>query len=552
VKYHTLILAIWLAIVLPACQTSSSETSTPVPEAQTVATRLPEPADTATPSPSPTPSPPLATLQQSASPGGTVVLGIPGQPDTLNPITNLQPVMRLITPLLFESLLKVDPVTASLMPGLATDWRYSSDGRQVTFILPSGLRWSDGTGFTAVDVAASLQATQHPDLLKFSQIVAENDTTLTLTFLEIDCAAVTSLATLPLLPADQVLSDSPVGGGPFVVDVENDDASSLALIPNPQYHGTSPMLDGVTIRFIEPEALPIILSEGAGQFHVLGPMPGNVPSPSGFEKRSYPLPQMLYVAINQEPLNENPLPPPLRRALLMALNRAEIVTELLEGEGTLLAGSLLPGHWAANAEDELSPPAYAPDEARLLLTQIGLRDNNWDGWLERDGETVQLSIRLNGKNDLHQRLGWLVSSYYRDLGLFTRAESVPPDSVIDDLFTHDFTLAIFRWPILPDPDQRIYWHSTENEAGLGFNFTSYNNPQVDQYLEQAAALPGCSPTDRAQLYGEVQQILAEERPVDFVVAPHQHLMLSDRLAGTKTGPFAPFTWNATEWTLLEE
>ena len=164
---------------------------------------------------------------------------------------------------------------------------------------------------------------------------------------------------------------------------------------------------------------------------------------------------------------------------------------------------------------------------------------------------MELDIRLNGKNPLHQRLGWLISSYYRDLGLFARAESVPPDSVVDDLFTHDFQLAIFNWPILPEPDQRMYFHSEENEPGYGLNVTSYSNKKVDGLLEEGVSVVGCQPEDRTEIYTELQGILSRERPLDFLMIPNRHLLVGNRLVGVQPGPFAPFTHNVTEWRIGE-
>jgi peptide/nickel transport system substrate-binding protein len=223
------------------------------------------------------------------------------------------------------------------------------------------------------------------------------------------------------------------------------------------------------------------------------------------------------------------------------------LAEVLNDDGQLMASSLLPNHWAAN--DSLSPPNYDPDTARELMADAGLRDNDGDGWLDYRGERLKLGIRLNGKNSLHQDIGWLVSSYYRDLGLFARAESVPIDSVVDDLFTHDFTLALFSWPLLPHPDQRLFWKSTENKEGIGLNFTSYNNPQVDELLDAAVALPGCQPKNQAEIYGEVQELLAQDRPADFLLTPNQHLLVNKNLSGLQPGPFVGFTWNASDWYL---
>jgi peptide/nickel transport system substrate-binding protein len=268
---------------------------------------------------------------------------------------------------------------------------------------------------------------------------------------------------------------------------------------------------------------------------------------SQFTIHNYPAPQITYIAINYDPHNGNPLAPEVREALLLALDRDAILAEVLDGDGQLMASSLLPNHWAAN--DSLSSPDYDPDAARDLLAKAGLRDIDGDGWLDRRGERLELGIRLNGKNPLHQDLGWLVSSYYRDLGLFARAESVPIDSVVDDLFTHDFTLALFSWPLLPDPDQRLFWKSTENEEGIGLNFTSYNNPQVDELLDEAIAIPGCQSQNRAEIYSEAQSLLAQDRPVDFLLTPNRHLLVNNHLHGLQPGPFVGYTWNASEWYL---
>jgi len=527
--------ALWFS--LTACQPA---TATPMPTAVQPALTPTATGVAATP-----------TAEATRPLGGVATVGLVGRPANLNPITENHPALRQITPLLFESLLQADPVTAELRPALAESWEYSADGRLVTFHLPAKLAWSSGAPLTAAGVVASLQATQHPALLKFSQISAPNDHTITLEFLQIDCAAVTQLALLPLLPADQILASRPLGSGPFVVKNWSADGRTLTLARNARYHGVTARLDSLTVRFIDAAQQAIVLSEGAGQFDVIGPVTGPLAQlPADFEPHTYPAPKMVSVAINYAPRNETRLPDGMRQALIESLDRPALLAEALGGDGVLLAGPLLPGHWAADAT--LALPDYNPAAAKALLPKAGLRDSNNDGWLDSDGQRLNLAIRLNGKNSLHQQLGWLASSYYRDLGLFARAESVPPDSVIDDLFSHDYRLAIFNWPILPDPDQRPYWHSRENKAGEGLNFTSYSNPQLDSLLEQAAAVPGCRQPERAKLYAQAQQILSRERPVDFVLAPNEHVLSARRLHGLRPGPFAPLTWNAGEWYLAGE
>jgi len=543
IAYIHLILLV--ALALSACQ-SVAVTPTPPPSASPTVT--PPPATAAlTPTTTPTAAPTATGSAAAPAPlqGGTANLGLVGRPPSLNPITDPGPLLQHLAPLLFDTLLRVDPQTARLQPGLAQSWRYSDDGRQVTFQLPPGLKWSDGSPLTAPAIGDSLQATQHPALLSFSQISAPDDQTLRLTFTGIDCAAVTALGLLPILPADQIIEPLPLGSGPFSVADWSDDRRTLQLMRNPHFSGQSPFLDGLTVRFIGPDELAIALSEG--QFDAVGPLLAPLPPvvPGSFTRLSYPAAQISYIAINFDPKNEPPLSPQIRQALAQALDRETILAEALQGEGQLVAGSLLAGHWAANGS--LSPPAYNPQAARTLLVQAGLTDSNGDGWLELNGDRLELGLRLNGKNRLHQRLGWLISSYYRDLGLYVRAETVPPDSLIDDLFTHDFRLALFSWPILPDPDQRPYWHSDESEVGEGLNFVSYSSPQLDEILAQGVSVPGCQPQQRAEFYRQAQQLLSQQRPVDFLLAPNQHVLVGPRLAGVAAGPFAPFTQTIIDW-----
>ncbi len=540
---------VFVLILTAACQAGSLN----APAAPAATSAIPSTATSPVARSAPTPTKPAAVATRQATPrpdlplGGAAILGLVGQLDSLNPITANNSTLRELTPLLFDSLLRTDPQSARLGPGLAQSWEYSADGRRVTFHLPDQLKWSDGRALTAADIADSLAATEHPALQAVSSLNAPDDNTLTLTLASIDCAAVTNLALLPLLPAREITATTPAGSGPFMVVQQS--TRSLTLIRNPLYWGNPPPLDELTVRLLQADEVPIALSEG--QFDVLGPLQAPLPGldTSGFAELTYPAAQMVYLAINYDPKNGDPLPPEVRQALILALDREAMLAEALAGDGQLLAGPLLPGHWAATAN--LALPAYDPALARQLLAQAGLRDADGDGWLDLNGQRLEVGIRLNGQNELHQNLGWLLSSYYRDLGLLVRAEGVAFDSVVDDLFTHDFQLAIFSWPILPDPDQRLYWHSTENTIGLGLNFTSYRNPTLDETLDEGVAVPGCEPEARTKIYEEIQATLAEERPVDFLLAPNRHLLVGERLHGLKPGPFAPFTWNVNDWSVEE-
>jgi peptide/nickel transport system substrate-binding protein len=479
------------------------------------------------------------------------LFGLIGQPASLNPLSENHPALRELSPLLFETLLQVDPASGQLRPNLAQEWRFTAEGKQVSFRLPPGLTWSNGRPMTAAEIVASLTASQHPALLAFNGLNAPDETTLVLTFSRPNCSAVTSLGLLPLLPSREITATIPSGSGPFVVNNWSENRRTLSLARNPAYRGPPAQVGGIVARFLQVDELDLVLSEG--QFDLVGPLSrSNRPDqlPASLTDLAYPTAQMIYLAVNYAPIQEEPLAPEVRQALQLGLDREAILSQALAGDGQLLAGSLLPGHWAANPA--LTVPDYDPAAAAALLRQAGLADSDGDGWLDQAGQRLELAIRLNGYDPLHQDLGWLISSYYRSLGLFARAEGVSYDILIEDILTHDYGQALYSWLILADPDQQFYWHSAENNEGQGLNITSYHNPDLDRLWASGNNLANCDPAARAQTYAEIQEILSRERPVDFLLAPNQHVLVGERLRGLRPGPFAPLTWNVTTWSLQGE
>jgi peptide/nickel transport system substrate-binding protein len=230
------------------------------------------------------------------------------------------------------------------------------------------------------------------------------------------------------------------------------------------------------------------------------------------------------------------------------VDRDALQDQVLGGAAELLAGSLPAAHWAA--DPALEPPAYDPDGARRLLAEAGWSDTDGDGWLDRDGERLRLPVRTNGGNQLREDVATLVASYYRALGVDASVELVVWGSVVDDLFTHDFETIVFSWPLAAEPDQSRWWLSTENEIGRGDNFVSFSDETVDRLLGEALNVPECNPVRRAELYRQIQGMLAQERPYDFLFIPHATLLTRPDLLGTEAGPFAGPLESAAAWYLV--
>jgi len=81
----------------------------------------------------------------------TLVVGIGTDPGSLDParVTGV-PEGRVLRAL-FEGLTTADPDTLAPLPGAATEWTVSPDGRRIRFALRPGNRWSNGEPLTSED-----------------------------------------------------------------------------------------------------------------------------------------------------------------------------------------------------------------------------------------------------------------------------------------------------------------------------------------------------------------------------------------------------------------
>ena len=514
---------------------------------------MPTPTLTRTPTPTPLPR------------GGRVVeAGLAGI-STLNPllVADDDDLSRAVGRLLFDSLLRVNPQTAALMPGLARDWQASADGRTFTFHLRPGVTWHDGQSLSAADVIFTLAVAGDPegpspyrfDLAGVREVTTPDRATVVVTFDEPGCDALYAVGRVPILPghllegqavARSPFNRKPVGTGPFRFGSLEADGS-LVLNANEGYWAGRPRLDGWTYRLV-PDMASLRENLNLGRAH-LARLPDGLPVaslPEVFHLLSYPAGWWHFLALN----NDHPAlrDATVRRALALALDRGRLLAVALDGQGTLMDAPWLATHWAMDGAS-LTPLVYAPDQARGLLAEAGWRDTDGDGLLDKDGQRLQVSISTNVGNPVRERIALLVQQYWHVVGVSAQVETLPWGAFVDDLFQHAFDVAVFDWPLEPGPDQSWLWSAGEDGPGTGFNFVSYADPQADGLLKQGRTAPGCHPARRAAAYRDLAQRLAADQPYVFLFAAHRHLAVAKALAGPQPGPYGGLYWNITDWYL---
>jgi peptide/nickel transport system substrate-binding protein len=219
----------------------------------------------------------------------------------------------------------------------------------------------------------------------------------------------------------------------------------------------------------------------------------------------------------------------VRQALSYAIDRDALVQSLLQGEGKIATGPIIPEiEWAYNPD--VKRYDYDPEMARSLLAEAGWTETD-DGW-EKDGLALEFTLSAFTGNATVEQTAVLVQQYFADIGVRANIEVLEFSTFVTDVRDNRsadgyYSFISYMTPE-PEPDGiYAYFHSSNAERGS--NFTAYSNPEVDELLDT-----GRESTDqetRRNAYFKVQEILAEDQTRIFLFYPPANLVRNERLQG---------------------
>src|SRR5262249_17863136 len=104
-----------------------------------------------------------AAVPARSQSGGELHFCLHGEPKTFNPILVDDEASENVRYLTGGVLIRLNRQTQALEPGLATSWSVSRDRKMITFHLRKGVYFSDGTPFSASDVAYTFRLLLDPN-----------------------------------------------------------------------------------------------------------------------------------------------------------------------------------------------------------------------------------------------------------------------------------------------------------------------------------------------------------------------------------------------------
>lgn len=457
--------------------------------------------------------------------GGSIIVGTPQEPASLNPLLASATIEDAIGSLFTEGLVQID-ATGAFTPVLAEELpAVSEDGLTVTYKLKRGVTFSNGDPFTCADV----QYTREAILSELSQVSTSGYSAID----AIDCpdehTAIVRFGKLyapylrlfsyilPRAAGDVKQLDTwafnraPIGTGPWLLK-EWKSGDSLALARNPAYREQGkPYLDAVNIKILPSREVGVQLL-GTGEIDVLWDLTeADFPTLKALEPQGVGYAaavtgenELLVLNLADPAVDAPPdaaqSPHPIlsdlrvRQAMQQGIDRQAIAAALLYGN-VQPGSTLLPvGQFACPG----ATVTYNPEAAKALLEQSGWQAGA-DGIRVKDGRRMELKIQTTSGNKLREDTQQVLVEQMKALGIELRIENVPSDVLFagwgdNGLRKHGrFDIVLYTTGPGIDPDSHLFanYHSasipTAENTGDGSNYSRYRNATVDQELEKAAA-----------------------------------------------------------------
>jgi peptide/nickel transport system substrate-binding protein len=421
------------------------------------------------------------------------------------------------------------------IPGLAESWR-AVDDTTWEFKLRRGVKFHDGTEFTAEDVAFSIDrpATMKSVAGQFSvftravreKIIVDPYTIRLRTAgpypnLPVDMSALPIVSKRAAEGADSSDFDSgkaAIGAGPFKL-VRFAKGDRIELARHEGYWGPRPPWDRVTLRVMTNDASRVAALL-AGDVQIIEAVPtqdfAKLKANGNFSVFTTASNRMIFFHLDSardktpfafdaagKPLEKNPFKDVrVRRAVSKAINRQAIVDRLMEGLA-LPAAQFVPEGFFGYAAS-LKPEPFDPDGARKLLAEAGYPNG--------------FTITLHGPNNRYvndEQIVQAVAQMLTRVGIQTRVETMPLSVYFPRGNKAEFTAAMLGWGVSTGeagyPLRALI--ATQNaDKGFGtFNWARYSNPRVDQLLEQALATIDNAKRDK--LLQETQEVAFADQAV---------------------------------------
>ncbi len=506
---------------------------------------------------------------------------IASDPKTFNPLLVEEDSSEAVRYLTGGGLLRLNRLTQDAEPELATSWKVTGGGKTITFKLRDGIRFSDGTPFSAEDVAYTVQQLMDPslhsptgDAFRASEgkvlISVSAPDRITITFPAPIAGLDKLFDQVAIMSAKSPKKEMAVLGPYYVADYKA--GSYLLLKRNPNYWKRDaagrqlPYIDSIRL-YIQQNRDIEMLRLMRGEIHFINSL-----NPEYFDKVKSENPSMAYdagVSLDSEQMWFNqvansPLPDykkiwfrstNFRRAISEAINREDLARFAFRGRAHPGVGPVSP----ANAfwfNSKLRPHAFDQKSALQRLAQDGFRMR--DGSLrDRAGHAVEFSVITNAGNKYRELMATMIQQDLTGIGIKLNVVTLDFPSLIERITrTFDYEaclLGLVNNDLDPNSQTNVWLSSAENHQWNPREKVPETawEAELDSWMRaQASAM---DPRKRKQYFDRVQEIVWQQEPFLYLVNRDTLSAVSPSLHNVHPVVLSPQVyWNIDQLSLTAE
>ncbi len=505
-----------------------------------IATAIPLALATACSSPSSGPAA-SSTTTTNATQGGTVTVGLPDAPDSLDPTTASTLVGRTVFANFCYKLYDIDS-GLTIVPELAAALpQVSPDGLTYTIQLKPNVKFNDGTPLTAQAAVKTLNwyltnplSVRAPELHGVQTVTATGPLTVVI-HLAKPFAPLTSiladrsgmiLSQTQLTKMGNNFAKDPVCVGPFQFS-SRPSLDTIILTKSPYFYDKQDVhLSKVIFQVVsDPSTMAADLE--SGEIQVADAVtPQNV---SAIENNAQTAIQSqnslgyqgldfnvgnVHGSLNAPGVANNPFAkyPALRQAFEDTINRQQLNQVAFDGQYTPGCTPIPPNSpWAVS----ITCPGQDIAQAKALIKQTGL------------ATPVHVTLMVDN-TPLSVQIGTIIQAMAKPAGFDVALQPTEFTTALTKAEDGNFEMFQIGWSGRIDPDQNIYsdWYPKS-----GLNYTGANYANLDTLLTQARE--STDQTARHTLYHQIVNVLENERNIIYLWYDKNILGLRKNVTGVQ-------------------
>ena len=475
-------------------------------------------------------------------------------------------------------LIRANRQTQALEPELAESWKLSKDGKGITFKLRQGVKFSDGSPFSAEDVAYTVNRLMDPALHSSTgDAFRSGNSTVTTSILGPNQISVTFSAPVIGLASlfDQVAIMSSRAAdkeravlGPFMV-AEYKPGASIALKRNANYWKKDaqgrqlPYLDSIRLD-IQPNRDVEVLRFRRGELDLI-----NSIDTEYYDRLAASSPAVVHDAgasldsefmwFNQ--VANSPIAAykrnwfrstAFRRAISEAINRQDLSRVVFNGHAQPGIGPVSPANkfWF---NSRLKAESYSTQTALQRLQGDGFRFQG--GTLrDKDGNPVEFSIVTNAGNKYRERMAVMIQEDLGKIGIKVNVVTLDFPSLLERIaqkFNYEAAILGFQNVDLDPNGQMNIWLSAAEDHAWNPKQKSPETAwetEMDRLMREQAST--ADPKKRKAAFDRVQEIVYEQAPFIYLINKDALSAVSTSVEGATPVILSPQTyWNAERLTI---